>query len=136
MGTLSRYTGSIEFSQPLKWIHFKDHDAAHPNDVRLDCDVRLVIENDTVETEDGLLSVRKATAVVPITDDRFKGYCMQEHLQSVVDMALDAVPEMTFRGRIDAVCEDGERWRFKVVNGKVEMFQPVTAWPAGAGDDD
>jgi hypothetical protein len=132
MGTLSRYTGTIEFSQPLKWGQFKDLDAANPNDVRLDCDVRLLVDNDTVETEDGLLSVRRAIAVKPITDDSFKGYQMQEHLQVVVDAALAAVPEMEFRGVIDAVCEDGDRWRFKVIDGIVREFRPVLAWPEGA----
>lgn len=134
MGTLSRYTGVIEFSQPLKWGVFKNHDAAHPHDVRRDCDVRLVIENETAETEDGMLNVMRALAITAVTDDSFKGYYVQEHLQSVVDMALAAVPEMTFRGRIDAVSENGERWRFKVIDGKVQMFEPVLAWPAGAED--
>lgn len=134
MGTLSRYTGVIEFSQPLKWGQFKDSPAARPDDPRVDCDVRLLIDNDTVETEDGMLNVMRALAVTAVTDGSFKGYYVQDHLQEVVDMALAAVPEMTFRGRIDAVCETGERWRFKVIDGKVQMFEPVLAWPAGAED--
>lgn len=134
MGYLARYTGEIRFNTPLKWGQFRHHPAAWPNDPRLDCDVRLVLDGETVETEEGTLQVKRATAVEPITDDRFKGYDMQEHLQSVVDMALAANPDIVFTGSIDAVGEDGALWRFKVVAGKAERFEPLAVWPDEAED--
>lgn len=133
MGTYTSYTGSIDFT-PLKWGQFKDHPAANPQDVTLDCDVRLIIETETVDTEDGTLTVRTATGVKPITDDRFKGYDMQDHLQSVVDLVLAANHRAVFTGWIDAVSETAERWRFKVRHGRVERFEPFMSWPEGAED--
>lgn len=131
MGYLAAYTGTITIDPPLKWGRFKDHPAA--TDDSYDYDVRFVMDVHTADTEDGTLTTRTATGVQAASDDRFKGYDMQAHLQSVVDMALRANPDTVFGGHIEAVGEDGERWRFKVVNGfngpVVKELRPILVWP-------
>jgi len=131
MGYYARYTGSIEISPPLPWNLIKDHPAL-PAGIYGgsfgDRDVRLVVETELIDTEDGVLSKQRAVSVEPITEDAFKGYEMQAHLQEVVD----AAPGRTFTGHIDATGEDGQKWRFKVVDGTVQRFEPVLTWPEGA----
>jgi uncharacterized protein DUF6205 len=134
MGYYARYTGSIEISPPLPWNLIKDHPAL-PADPTYrgsatggDRDVRLVVETELIDTEDGTLTKKRAVAVEPATDDAFKGYEMQAHLQEVVD----AAPGRTFTGHIDATGDDGQQWRFKVVDGTVRRFEPVLVWPEGA----
>lgn len=129
MGYEARYTGSIEISPPLPWNLIKDHPvlprygSGYGNR-----DVRLVVETEQFDTDEGVLTKRRAVAVEPAMEDRFKGYDMQAHLQEVVDIA----PGRTFTGRIDATGEDGSQWRFKVVDGTVQRFEPVLVWPEGA----
>jgi hypothetical protein len=133
MGYESRHTGEITFDPPLKWAWFKDNPAADPQNGRR-CSVKFVIQSENTETEDGVLSVRSAVAVAPLTDDSYTAYDMQEHLQSAVDAALAGNHRVTFGGRIDAMGPDGDQWRFKVVAGRVERFEPVLVWPDEAED--
>ena len=124
MGTLSRYDGRIDIDPPLPLGLIKGSGAL----VGLDqgWDVKLVIEENTVDTDDGVIVRRRAVAIEPATDGGFKGYNMVAHVQAVVDLA----GLRTFRGHIEAVSEEGDRWRIAVVDGRAQEFLPTLTWPA------
>jgi hypothetical protein len=126
MGYYTRYTGRIDIDPPLPWHLIKDSPALPESTINTD--IKLVIERDEVETEEGTLVRRYAVAIIPSHEDAFRGYDMVKDVQAVVNRAR-AAAVTTFTGRIDAVGEDGERWRIKVVDGQVGEFQPVLVWP-------
>ena len=123
MGTYSRFTGRIEIDPPLPWGLIKDNPAyPGPN---FASDVRLVIEQNEIDTEDGVVIRRRAVAIEPATEGSTKGYYTTQHIQSIVDLA----GLRTFRGHIEAISEEGDRWRVKVVGHYAIEVQPVITWP-------
>ncbi len=128
MGTLSRYDGRIDIDPPLPWSLIKDS----PSYARagFNSDVRLVIEQDEIDTEDGFTIKRRAVAIVPASEDSFKGYDMVAHVQAVVDLAREGGHDAKFSGYIEAVSEEGDRWRIAVVHGQAREFLPTLTWPA------
>jgi hypothetical protein len=124
MSTPSRYDGRIDIDPPLPWGLIKDS-PSYPG-AGLDADVKLVIEEHETDTDDGVIIRRRAVAIVPATDGSFKGYRMVEHIQAIID----AAGPRTFRGYIEAVSEEGDRWRIAVVDGRAQEFLPTLTWPA------
>lgn len=124
MGYYSRMDGRIDIDPPLPWMLFKDSPARRGNP-RFDSDVALVVEVEAIETEDGVLTKQRAVAVEPTTGDSIKHYYPVEHLQAVVELA----PGRRFTGHLEAVGEDGEHWRVKVIDGVAREIRPVMAWP-------
>jgi hypothetical protein len=139
MGYYSRFTGSIDIDPPLPWGLIKDHPALPANNAARrsrEGSIVLILETEEVETEDGTLVKRRAVAIEPMTDDSMTAYNIAEEIQSVVDLARphhDSGRKATsFTGRIDRLGEDGERERFKVIDGKVRAFTPELVWPEEA----
>lgn len=126
MGYYARVTGEIRIEPPLTWAEFKDspfYDQGIAHDDRLD--VRLDVTEETVNTDEGPLLRRTATALVAAWSDSYKAYYIVEHTQK----AIDAHPGHTFTGRLECKGEDGALWRVIVRNGRAEQVEPRIVWP-------
>ena len=123
MGTYSRFEGRIEIDPPLPWGLIKGSPSYPGPNFR--SDVRLVIEQEEIDTEDGVTLKRRAVAIEPATEDSTKGYYTTQHIQAIVDLA----GLRTFRGYIEARSEEGDLWRVKVVGGVATEVLPVITWP-------
>lgn len=128
MGYYARYTGRIDIDPPLPWKVFKDS----PSSPAGHSDVRLVIEEEWIETDEGVMTKRRAVAIVPASEEPFKGYRMEEDIQDIVGLARSAASNdyVVFTGHIEALGEDGAQWRIKVIDGHARRFEPTVVWPA------
>ncbi len=127
MGYTTRFTGEIAITPPIPWTSIKDSPfMSQAATSRPGKDVKFRIEASERETPDGTLHVRRAVALVSTWEDGARGYNIIEHVQE----AIDAFPEHTFSGRIDAEGEQtGDLWRLKVIDGRATTFEPVAVWP-------
>lgn len=125
MGTNRRYRGEIEIDPPLNWAEIRK--VFELPRIKSGWEIKLVIDEETKETDDGSVVVRTSNTVVPWTDDAYRGYYVQEALQEVID----ACPGHTFTGFFEGVLEDGsEMWRIVVTkDGAVKEVQPTISWP-------
>lgn len=120
MGYYTRVTGEFAIEPPLTWTEIRD------NPVPTDRDVRLRIDEETVDTDEGPLTRKTSSALVPRWDDSFKAYHLIEHVQKVID----AFPGHTFTGRLDCEGEEsGDLWRVVVRDGRAEKVEPRIVWP-------
>jgi hypothetical protein len=128
MGYSTNYTGRITISPPLAWVEFKDS-PFHPDRAwDAGSELKFEVVEETVDTDEGQLTRRQATAVVPLTDDSYKGYDIVEHLQRIVD----AFPGREFGGYIRADGEEtGDIWQLSVVDGRAVQIRPRITWPDG-----
>lgn len=132
MGYYTTVTGEISIEPPLTWAEIKASPFAPSDTVRDDFDVRLRIEETAVDTDEGQLIRRAASALVASWSDCFKAYYLVEHIQK----AIDAFPGHTFTGRLE--CEGEENtdiWRVVVRDGRAVKVEPRIVWPdEEAGD--
>ena len=126
MGYNTSVSGEIRIEPPLTWREFKDSPFTGNNK-----DVTLHVEADTVDTDDGPLMRKTATALVPTWEDSYKAYNLVEHVQE----AIDAFPGHTFTGRLDCEGEDNiDLWRVVVRNGRAVKVTPRIVWPDEDGE--
>ncbi|MFK0062661.1 DUF6205 family protein [Streptomyces werraensis] len=121
MGYNTSVTGEIRIEPPLSWREFKDSPFTGQ-----DMDVKLRIDAETVDTDDGPLMRKTASAIVPAWEDSYKAYKLIEHVQQVID----AFPGHTFTGRLE--CEGEENtdiWRVIVRDGRALRIEPRIVWP-------
>lgn len=121
MGYNTSVTGEIRIEPPLTWREFKDSPFADR-----DMDVKLRIDAETVDTDDGPLMRKTASAIVPAWEDSYKAYKLIEHVQQ----AIDAFPGHTFTGRLE--CEGEENtdiWRVVIRDGRAVRVEPRIVWP-------
>lgn len=126
MGYDTNYDGEIRIDPPLTWAEIKDSPYLPDGAWRAGLDVKLRVREETVETDEGTLTRRTADAVVPVTEDAYKGY----EIVATVQKVIDAFPGHTFSGRFDCEGEEaGDLWRLVVKNGRAIKVQPQIAWP-------
>lgn len=130
MGYNTRFTGEITIDPPLLWVDVKDSPFLRANARRSGSsngrDLMFDIETTERDTDEGVLTVRRARALVSTWEDDARGYEIVKHLQEVVD----TFPTRTYGGRIDAEGEESaDIWRLKVVNGRAVRFEPEIVWP-------
>ena len=121
MGYNTSVTGEIRIEPPLAWREFKDSPFAGR-----DMDVKLRIDEETVDTDDGPLIRKTASAIVPAWEDSYKAYKLIDHVQQ----AIDAFPGHTFTGRLE--CEGEENtdiWRVVIRDGRAVRIEPRIVWP-------
>ncbi|WP_432051761.1 DUF6205 family protein [Streptomyces xiamenensis] len=123
MGYNTRITGEIKISPPLTNREIAGS-AFLPGTT--DRDVRLVVEEVTVETDDGTLIRRTATALEPSWEEPYKAYHLMEHITE----AMTTWPGHEFSGHLECSGEDaGDLWRVVVRDGRVERIEPRIVWP-------
>lgn len=89
-------------------------------------DLRLVVVEQPVDTEQGTLLRREAIAVVP-AGGVDEGHRLLRDLQQIVD---DYGAGRTFTGRLNLTClDDLTQSRVKVVDGVAVQFHPTVTWP-------
>jgi hypothetical protein len=121
MGYNTSVTGEIRIEPPLAWREFKDSPFAGR-----DMDVKLRIDEETIDTDDGPLIRKTASAIVPAWEDSYKAYKLIDHVQQ----AIDAFPGHTFTGRLE--CEGEENtdiWRVVIRDGRAVRIEPRIVWP-------
>jgi hypothetical protein len=128
MGYQTRYSGEIVITPPLKWSEMKD-------DPYLDDqygDVMILVEEEPVDTDEGVLVTKLGYAIVPIWEDPYKGYDIESHIQKIVSQ----YPTHAFSGAIRGEGEDsGDMRRYVITTGgKVEVQTAQWTWPDGTTD--
>jgi hypothetical protein len=121
MGYNTSVTGEIRIEPPLAWREFKDSPFAGR-----DMDVKIRIDEETVDTDDGPLIRKTASAIVPAWEDSYKAYKLIEHVQQ----AIDAFPGHTFTGRLECEGEENtDLWRVVIRDGRAVRVEPRIVWP-------
>jgi hypothetical protein len=133
MGTNTRVSGEIRINPPLNWIEIQKFPdrliSSHRG--KVDPEIKLKIDEQSVNTEEGELIRRTASEVIPSWNQQYRAYHIEEHLQQIVDL----YPQHTFTGYLEGVVEDmgydggPEMWRLTVVNGRATKFKPELVWP-------
>lgn len=133
MGYHTYVTGEFAITPPLTWPEFKDSEFAPDNiECAWDPDLILRVVEETVDTEDGPLLRRTATALVMREIDEYRS----NELLKNVQRAIDSFPGHTFTGRLD--CEGQENtdmWRVVIRDGRRAVrVEPRIVWPDEESD--
>lgn len=126
MGYEARFTGEIGIDPPLTWAEL-DGDDSPVHTLR---DLRVSTHEEVTSTATARMSVITGRAVTAAFGT-FAGYGMKEELQSLVD----AFGAGRFTGHIEAVGEEGDRWRLAVRDGEAVQVYPQITWPEEAGTE-
>ena len=119
MGYYTSVTGLITIDPPITWGELYDTPWAAGED-DYEHDVQLQIVSTYEETDEGTLERKFATAIVPASEDGYKAYRIEEHLQDI--LTRFAVDGRTFRGYLQGEGEDNEDvWRLSVRSGQPHM---------------
>lgn len=124
MGYNTRVRGQFSITPPLTWPEF--HNSPFASDDWRDADLVLHVDEETVNSDDGLLIRRTASALVMREIDEYRAY----HLIEQVQAAIDAFPGHTFTGRLDCEGEESaDLWRVIVRDGRAVKVEPRIVWP-------
>jgi hypothetical protein len=126
MGYITHVTGEFAIEPPLAWPEFKGSEFAPHNITCSNPDLILRVHETTVDTPDGPLLHRTATALVMREIDEYRAY----NLLNQVQKAVDAFPGHTFTGRLN--CEGQESddlWRVVIRDGRAVKVKPRIVWP-------
>ncbi|MFF7096401.1 DUF6205 family protein [Streptomyces rubradiris] len=121
MGYNTSVDGEIRIEPPLTWREIKDSQFAGNG-----LDVKLRIEVETVDTDEGPLMRKTAPALVPSWENKYKAYNLVAHVQQ----AIDTFPGHTFTGRLNCEGEEnGDLWRVVIRDGRAVKVTPRIVWP-------
>lgn len=126
MGYETSVSGQIEITPPINWGELRR--ANWPVDDRYARNIRLVIEETEVETDEGTMIRRAATAIAPMQlDEPYKAYEIDDHVNEVVAVFGK---DRTFTGYLEGAGEEtGDMWRLYVRDGAAERVRPQIVWP-------
>lgn len=127
MSYRTHVTGEFAITPPLTWNEFKDSKFT-PENVKGKWDVSLVLRvaEDAVDTEEGPLLKRTATALAMREIDEYR----ERGLVAEVQSAIDSFPGHTFTGRLDCEGEENtDMWRVVVRDGRAVRVEPRIVWP-------
>ncbi|MFJ9037420.1 DUF6205 family protein [Streptomyces sp. NPDC102406] len=127
MGYTTRVTGEFAIEPPLAWSEFKDSPFSPLPPVGDDrIELVLRVDEETVETNDGPLLRRTASALVMSEIDEYRAH----GLLDIVQRAVDSFPGHTFTGRLDCEGEENtDLWRVVVRDGRAIRVEPRIVWP-------
>jgi hypothetical protein len=126
MGYNTSYKGAIQIEPPLTWAEIKDSPYLPDAAWNKGLDVKLNVVEEIVDTDEGTLTRRSADAIVPVTEDSYKGYDIVQTVQKLID----AHPGHEFTGRFDCEGDDsGDVWRLVVKNGRAVKVKAQIVWP-------
>jgi hypothetical protein len=131
MGYITHVTGEFTITPPLTWNEYKDSEFA-PHNIKNSWEPSLAlrVDEDSVDTDEGPLLRRKATALVMREIDEYRAY----HLIEEVQRAVDAFPGREWSGRLE--CEGEENadiWRVVISDGRAVRVEPRIVWPEEDG---
>lgn len=127
MGYTTHVTGEFAIEPPLTWPEFKDSPFA-PDNVASSWDPSLILRvtEESIDTDQGPLLKRSATALVMRDIDEYRERGLVDEVQS----AIDSFPGHTFTGRLE--CEGEENtdiWRVTIRDGRARRIEPRIVWP-------
>ena len=127
MGYTTRVDGEFAITPPLTWNEFKDSEFA-PDNAKSGWEPSLIlrVDEDSVDTDEGPLLRRTATALVMREIDEYR----ERGLVDEVQKAIDSFPGHTFTGRLDCEGEENtDMWRVVVRDGRAVKVEPRIVWP-------
>ncbi|MGW4670132.1 DUF6205 family protein [Streptomyces sp. NPDC004324] len=128
MGYTTRVDGEFAIEPPLTWTEFKDSEFASDHIGAPDLVLRVTEE--AIDTDDGPLLKRTATALVMREIDEYRAH----NLLAQVQKAVDSFPGHTFTGRLDCEGEENtDLWRVVVRDGRALKIVPQIVWPEDGG---
>ena len=116
MGYRARFTGEITISPPLTWPELGKQS--------LQNDLRIELRQEVTDTDTGQVTVITGVAVKAASPS--SGYKMLDELQALLGVYGGT---HQFTGHIEAVGEEGDRWRLLVRDGKAVQVYPQIIWP-------
>lgn len=134
MGYTTRVTGEFAIDPPLTWHEIKGSPFSFPSALgRIvreyhanEFDLALRVNEETVDTEQGTLVRRTASALVMRQIDEYRERDLVQQVQRIIDL----FPGHTFTGRLE--CEGEENtdvWRVVVRDGRATRVEPRIVWP-------
>jgi hypothetical protein len=127
MGYTTHVTGEFAITPPLTWNEFKDSPfAPHNAKTGYDPSLLLHVDESSVDTDEGPLLRRTATALVMREIDEYR----ERGLVDEVQRAIDSFPGHAFIGRLE--CEGEENtdiWRVVIRDGRAVKVEPRIVWP-------
>lgn len=127
MGYITHVAGELVITPPLAWREFKDSPFS-PFPPAGDNRVELVlrVNEERVDTADGPLMRRTASALVMAPVDEYRANGLVE----LVQKAVDAFPGHEWSGRLDCEGEENaDLWRVVVRDGHAVKVAPRIIWP-------
>ncbi|WP_035796428.1 DUF6205 family protein [Kitasatospora mediocidica] len=130
MGYTTKVSGQFTITPPLSWREIKDSPFASP---RWDAsDLVLRVEATAVDTEDGQLVRKSASALVMREISEYN--C--RNLMAQVQKAVDDFPGHEWSGRLDCEGEENaDLWRVVIRDGKAVRVEPRIIWPDEQPED-
>lgn len=130
MGYNTRVDGEFAINPPLTWNEIKNSPFNQPGREGLWCaekiDLGLRVNETSVDTDDGPLLRRTASALVMPYIDEYRAYTLIEQVQQCIDL----FPGHTFNGRLDCEGEEtGDLWRVVIRDGRAVRVEPRIVWP-------
>jgi hypothetical protein len=127
MGYTTHVTGEFAITPPLSWSEFQDSRFA-PHNVALGYEPSLIfrVDEDTVDTDEGPLLRRTATALVMREIDEYRERGLVEEVQA----AIDAFPGHAWSGLLKCYGEaNTDMWRVVIRDGRAVRVEPTIVWP-------
>jgi hypothetical protein len=129
MGYITRFSGELAIEPPLTWAEIRDSDFSPDHFEANRLDVKIRVEEVTVDTVEGQMIRRSGGALIPAYEDEMRGYDIVEHVQRFIDTYG---PAHSLTGRFDCEGEEaGDIWRLVVHDGRAVKVTPRIVWPDG-----
>jgi hypothetical protein len=135
MGYNTHVTGEIAFNPEISWGVVKGDEYLKGWPEGSGKCVRLRVEEDTVETDEGTLTKRSVVGIVAISEDPFKAYDIEVEVAELVSRYCSPGGHQC-SGYLQGEGEDvGDLWRLRVVSkeGQYRVVKdvPQIVWPDG-----
>ena len=130
MSYTTHVTGEFAITPPLTWAEFQESRFA-PHNVALSYEPSLIlrVDEDTVDTDEGPLLRRTATALVMREIDEYRERGLVEEVQA----AIDAFPGHAWSGLLECYGEaNTAMWRVVIRDGRAVRVEPEIVWPDGS----
>lgn len=129
MGYNTSLTGRLDIDPPLNWKEAQCHPLFVPDGEEPKKALKLLIDEDSVETDDGPLRRRRGVALVFAWDYPVVCYDILQELQAAID---HAGPQRTYSGEMEATGSDwNDLWKLTVIDGRAARLVPTITWPDG-----
>lgn len=117
-------TGAIEVVPPLNWTEIRK---ANLNDSILAFPLGVDMQVEIEETDEGTVTVKKVSTLIPWTDDKHAAHSLLDMVQCVVNMC----PGHHYLGHFEVTLADEASlpYRIYVYDGKAVKVVPEISWP-------
>lgn len=129
MGYYSHLDGRIEINPPLTWSEFRDSEYLRRGHEATKS-ITLEIEAEVRETDEGVVTIKRAVAIVPAFDEEGKFYSVKEDLDELVGHNAFATRRLTGT-LVRTGAEQGDVERYTVRDGRIVTEKATLRWPDG-----